>query len=713
MFYKLQHHLPNYLNMRKFIPFILCLFLSMVTFAQTGVDFQHLTFDEALAKAKAENKLVFVDCYTTWCGPCKHMTNEVFPQPAAGEYFNPRFVCVKYDMEKEGKELGKKLGVRAYPSFFIIRPDGTVQHTIVGGGDLESFIKRVELGLNEKTSLLYLDQQYDKGKMKKKELMAYVNALNDAYNQKKAKEVEGKLKSMLSEKDRLKAEYWPLLESTKMGTPDFQFILDHLAVLEKNVGKEKIDKYLKNAFVRQLGTYLNGRGGELSALQEMKQQIEKLNIADKEFLLKQCGMAEAVLTGKPAMLIELIENNLSSFSGDNAWTAISALGGVQAKASKEELNRMAALVEKMMQDPKNEKSKDFMQSYVDHFKKSGHVGVYFEDLTFEQALEKEKQQRKMLFIDCYTSWCGPCKYMTTTIFPKEEMGDFMNKNFVCVKYDMEKGEGPELAKKFGVRAFPTFIMLKPDGSLQHRMVGGGEAEQFIERVKEGMDDTKAFGPLQAKYDAGNRDKAFLANYANALISTYSADAGKVARELYQSLSDDEKVNETYWFLFENPELAPEGSEAANYLLANRERFNQTIGKEKIDQRLSAGYQQKLMAILFGRDSKTTAKELDQMKKEVIALKFDNQKSLIATINIAKAKLSGNADRLLAACEKEVSQMPAEDFPYTYIVYGAQAKATPAQMSRWIKLGKKLVANCQNEEYAKRLEGFVQNLEEKK
>ena len=106
--------------MKKLIPLMMCLVLSVMVFAQTGVDFRHLTFDEALAKAKAEKKLVFVDCYTTWCGPCKMMTTKIFPMKEAGEFFNPRFVCVKFDMEQgEGKELKNKLGVRAYPSFFI------------------------------------------------------------------------------------------------------------------------------------------------------------------------------------------------------------------------------------------------------------------------------------------------------------------------------------------------------------------------------------------------------------------------------------------------------------------------------------------------------------------------------------------------------------------------------------------------------------------
>ena len=154
--------------MKNIYLFIAILFASITTFAQEGVNFRNLTFTEALAQAKQENKLVFMDCYTSWCGPCKNMTEKVFPQKAAGDYFNPRFVCVKYDMEKgEGVELAKQFDVHAYPSFIIIRPDGTVQHKLVGGDNLENFIARVEKGLNEKTSLLYMNQVYQQGNMSK------------------------------------------------------------------------------------------------------------------------------------------------------------------------------------------------------------------------------------------------------------------------------------------------------------------------------------------------------------------------------------------------------------------------------------------------------------------------------------------------------------------------------------------------------------------
>ena len=90
-----------------------------------GVDFKQITLKEALEQAKAQGKMVFMDCYTTWCGPCKMMTEEVFPQKEAGDFFNAHFVNVKFDMEKgEGKELSKQFKIRAIPDLFTFESGG-------------------------------------------------------------------------------------------------------------------------------------------------------------------------------------------------------------------------------------------------------------------------------------------------------------------------------------------------------------------------------------------------------------------------------------------------------------------------------------------------------------------------------------------------------------------------------------------------------------
>ena len=105
--------------MKRVILFI-CLAVWVLPLA-AQIDFRESGFAKALEAAKVENKLVFMDCYTSWCGPCKLMASKEFVQEKAGEYFNPRFVSVKIDMEKgEGVELRKRYDVNAYPTLLVL-----------------------------------------------------------------------------------------------------------------------------------------------------------------------------------------------------------------------------------------------------------------------------------------------------------------------------------------------------------------------------------------------------------------------------------------------------------------------------------------------------------------------------------------------------------------------------------------------------------------
>lgn len=698
--------------MKKFISFILSALFSAVAWAQGGVDFQHLTLDEALAKAKAENKLVFVDCYTSWCGPCKYMTTTIFPKEEAGAYFNARFVCVKFDMEKgEGKELKKKFGVKAYPTFLMIRPDGTVQHRVVGGGELDEFIARVEKGLKEKTSLHYLSGQYAKGKMKKQELILYKNALDDAYDQEHSRKISQELLAQLTDRDKLKKDFWPVFEdeSCVVGSADFNFLLKNLRVFEKNMGKEKMDAYLYRAYNQALMPYIQGKGMKHAVpLAELKRQLEGLTVARKGDLLLTYGMAEAVASKNLDQLFALIEPKTADLKGAKVVPVIQAFSAVRGNAGKADFSRMQAIVEKLAANPENAEMGSYLAGYAESFKKSAHVGVYFEDLTFEEALKKAKAQHKMLFIDCYTSWCGPCKYMSTTIFPMEKMGDFMNPRFVSVKYDMEKGEGPALLDKFGVQAFPTFVILNPDGTVRHILVGSDEADSFIERVKEAFDDDKATGVLDAKYAGGNRDKEFMLKYVNSLSSLHSPKAGQVAGELFGLLSDSERLSGKYWFIFSQPSLSPENSEAARYLLANRSKFNEIQGKPKVDNVLSKRYQQEVRGVFNGNMTKTVQR-LDQIRKEIVGLKLDGEKSLLANVDLAKAIVSHNPSQIMLVCEKAAVELPADEVPYLNASYFIQ-DFTPAQQARWIQLGKKLQAKCKDVRLAANLGEYVKYLE---
>ena len=158
-------------------------------------------------------------------------------------------------------------------------------------------------------------------------------------------------------------------------------------------------------------------------------------------------------------------------------------------------------------------------------------GVNFEHLSFREALDKAKSEQKYVFMDCYTSWCGPCKNMTQNVFPQKKAGDYFNPKFICVKYDMEKGEGPELGKRFEVRAYPTFLVLDAEGRLLHKVIGSYSVDEIIERIEESFDEEKAYGSLKAKYESGNREQVFMVKYLKMLIRYYDPAMEAVAAEL--------------------------------------------------------------------------------------------------------------------------------------------------------------------------------------
>ena len=142
--------------------------------------------------------------------------------------------------------------------------------------------------------------------------------------------------------------------------------------------------------------------------------------------------------------------------------------------------------------------------------------IEFHHGTFKEILASAKKENKMIFIDCFTTWCGPCKFMSKNIFTNDSVADFYNQNFINAKIDMEKGEGLDIAKKYQVRNYPTMLYLNAEGLQLHRVCGSSETHEFIENGRVALDPPQRLATSTEKFRGGKVGAEYAGKYFSLL-----------------------------------------------------------------------------------------------------------------------------------------------------------------------------------------------------
>lgn len=143
-------------------------------------------------------------------------------------------------------------------------------------------------------------------------------------------------------------------------------------------------------------------------------------------------------------------------------------------------------------------------------------GMEFFEGSWEEALQKSKDEGKPIFVDAYAEWCGPCKRMARDVFPDNRAGDYFNERFINMQIDMEKGQGPELARKFQVRAYPTLIFVSHDGEEFHRHTGALDVSRLIQLGAEAFGKFDINAMYRGSYEEGDREFSTVYGYMLSL-----------------------------------------------------------------------------------------------------------------------------------------------------------------------------------------------------
>ncbi|THV57713.1 thioredoxin family protein [Chryseobacterium candidae] len=172
---------------------------------------------------------------------------------------------------------------------------------------------------------------------------------------------------------------------------------------------------------------------------------------------------------------------------------------------------------------------------------SAQEAIQFQELPYKDIIAKAKKEKKLVFIDAYASWCGPCKMMEKNVFTQKAVSDYYNTNFINARFDMEKGEGRDIASKFGVRSYPTYLFLNGEGELVSRNTGYMEESLFVAMAQDINSPGNKKGSLKDRFAGGEKDPEFLINIMKLNANSDYEFAKKASERYFQNKKKTEEL----------------------------------------------------------------------------------------------------------------------------------------------------------------------------
>lgn len=263
--------------------------------------------------------------------------------------------------------------------------------------------------------------------------------------------------------------------------------------------------------------------------------------------------------------------------------------------------------------------------------------INFETGNLASVFAKAKKENKLIFVDAFTTWCGPCKFMAKTVFTNDTVADYYNSTFVNLKLDMEKGEGIEFAKKYNVSCYPNLLYIDGNGNLVNRTAGALPAAAFIETGKNSLIPERTFVSKKSNFDKNGVNESNILEYVE-LMSGSCLDPSEKVAEYLKSVKDEDLQNNTNWTLMKD-HIYDHQSREMKYFISNISAFETKYGKPAVDQKVAQlGFSYFSNHI---RAKKYDAAAYEVSKKEFTSLNWPNTPRILFD---ADMNVYGNHDK---------------------------------------------------------------------
>ncbi|HFC76834.1 MAG TPA: thioredoxin family protein [Candidatus Moranbacteria bacterium] len=209
--------------------------------------------------------------------------------------------------------------------------------------------------------------------------------------------------------------------------------------------------------------------------------------------------------------------------------------------------------------------------------------IHFEKLRLKEAVIKAKLENKLIFIDVYTNWCGPCRWMSQNVFTDPKVAKYFNQKFISIKANAEHGIGISYANKFNVRSYPSLIFLDQDGDVLKRVVGSRPASEFLSLAMHiGTPLSKELKKWKLAYENNSKSPELLFAYANALLDLDEKIEAKLIAQQYLASQEDWRSSKNIDFIYKFSPLLQD-TKVFEFITNNRDAFIPKYPKQEIDR----------------------------------------------------------------------------------------------------------------------------------
>ncbi|SKB70278.1 Thioredoxin-like [Sphingobacterium nematocida] len=539
------------------------------------------SYKEGLAEAKKNNRLLFIDFYTDWCLPCKVMDKEVFTDPKVQDMMRKRFVFVKINAEKgEGVQLAKSNKVTGYPTFVMQDASGTEVHRVVGSSSVALFIESVEKGLDKDRSEERIVERYKKGERSAQLVNDYAFSIMKSDNETEGFAVIDAYYKSLSDAKRVLPENWYIFERYTQKATDTRIsdLLKRQDAYRKSVGEQTVNSYLTRMLRVEIMPYVNGNlTADAQKIAHAKTFAQQAQIKDLPEVSPLLTILDARLAyGRTLPALQVLKSTfpklreadrfiiMLGFKADKTIDSL-VINDIQEELMVNYIPAQSEYNQKMLTrilgDIQKVKMKD---------------GVDFKTIPLFQALQQAANDRKLVFLDAYTDWCGPCKEMDRSVFPLPKVGSYINDKFLALKVNAEKGEGVEIRKKYAINAYPTYLILDLQGKELHRIVGFMSGDELIQKLESGLKSTPLADLIKTYQDKSARTPDLIDQLAKGYFEAGQRGRGEMLVDsLFKTLSSTQRLSKEYAFVYKYAQSTK--SERMQFFMTNHAQFTKNLG----------------------------------------------------------------------------------------------------------------------------------------